>query len=117
MNLQKLIEWANHEKDLKNLRLKTRKEGDINICGNLLGEIVKRCMLIIELTKKSERNMSDIQQFLQELDKRGVKVDLPEETIKEEPVPEKEPLKVEVSRASKENSDHKHYERELPRPR
>lgn len=106
MNLQNLVEWANKEKDLKSLRIKIRKEGDINICSNLLGEIVKRIQNINDLNKKSKAHEEAIQTFLMELKKRGVQLEVPEE---KKPEPEKSDVNAFVEK--------KIYERDLPKNR
>ena len=59
-------------KNLKKIREVIQKENDINVCLNLLSEIEKRSLLIIDATQKSEKYMNDIQEYLTILQKRGV---------------------------------------------
>ncbi len=52
------------------------KDGDLSVCNNLLNETRKRAQLVIEHTKKAEKYMGDITEYLTTLEKCGVKCPL-----------------------------------------
>ena len=80
MGLKILIDWANENKDREKLKKLVRKdikgeplENDIVVCIKLLGEVVNRAKLSEEFMAKALMYESNIAEYLEELDKRGVK--------------------------------------------
>jgi len=80
MGLKTLIDWANENKDREKLKKIVRKdikgaplENDIVVCTKLLEEVVNRAKLSEEFMKKALKFEKDIAEYLEELDKRGVK--------------------------------------------
>lgn len=48
------------------------RDGDITVCFNLLAEVRRRATMVIDNTKKAEKYMNDITEYLATLDQRGV---------------------------------------------
>lgn len=66
--------------DTATLREKVKKDrngkpsdGDLIVCNNLLGEIRNRANKIINFSKQTEKYTSDIEEYLLNLEKRGLK--------------------------------------------
>ena len=80
MNLSELIIWSTQMQTNKEFSRRLTPDvktglpnnGDIAVCNNLLTEIRKRALLVSECTRKAEKYMSNITEYLAILDKRGV---------------------------------------------
>ena len=79
MNLENLIEWTKKLGDKETLRPIVRKdikgvpiEGDISVGLSFLKEIEKRVDMVKEHAAKAKRFRADIDEYLKELEKRGI---------------------------------------------
>ena len=95
MGLEILIEWARKTRNREELKKIVRKdingvpfENDIVVSMKLLEEIEKRANLSEEHMGKAIKFERDIAEYLEELDKRGVKY----QGIQEPPEPQLKPI-------------------------
>lgn len=92
MDLKNLKKWTTGLKKIEDIRRIVKKdkngnpvESEIIVVGNLLKEINVRADLVSEHQKKSERYLGDIVDYLQTLEKRGIKYNYEEEGASKQP--------------------------------